>query len=145
MLPRSTVVTAFVGHFFAHCFYFYFLGVIARGRKQIYKPKFGLYLILHEIAVFYKFKICIKQNAHIRCSYLNCSTTIFFCTFFIKAKQLQENIENDDYSFGSKEQHEEAIDAMASDMEEIKNHLVDDNMVVKKGTSGISVKVFLQQ
>ena len=30
------------------------------------------------------------------------------------------------------------------DGEEIKIHLVDDNMVVKKGTSGISVKIFPQ-
>jgi len=33
---------------------------------------------------------------------------------------------------------------MASDVEEIRNHLVDDNMVVKKGTTGITVKVFPQ-
>lgn len=65
------------------------------------------------------------------------------CTY-LKAKQLQENIENDDHSFANKGQQKEAIKAMASDMEEIKNHLVDDNMVVKKGKEGISVKIFPQ-
>lgn len=33
---------------------------------------------------------------------------------------------------------------MASDMEDIKNHLVDDNMIVKKRTDGIIVKMFPQ-
>lgn len=65
------------------------------------------------------------------------------CTY-LKAKQLQENIEKDDHNFANEGQHKEAIESMAGDMEEIKNHLVDDNMVVKKGTSGITVKVFLQ-
>jgi len=65
------------------------------------------------------------------------------CTY-LKAKQLQESIENDDHSFSNKKQHQDAKNAMASDMEEIKNHLVDDNMVVKKGTTGISVKIFPQ-
>ena len=65
------------------------------------------------------------------------------CTY-LKAKDLQEKLENDDESFGNEDQHQQAIDAMASDMEEIKNHLVDDNMVVKKGTHRITVKVFPQ-
>ena len=65
------------------------------------------------------------------------------CTY-LKAKDLQEKLENDDESFGNEDQHQQAIDAMASDMEEIKNHLVDDNMVVKKGTNRITVKVFPQ-
>lgn len=65
------------------------------------------------------------------------------CTY-LKAKQLQENIEKDDHSFTNEKQHKEAIEAMVSDMEEIKNHLVDDNMVVKKGIEGITMKVFPQ-
>ena len=65
------------------------------------------------------------------------------CTY-LKAKQLQEKIENDDHSFSNEEQHQQAIDAMAGDMEEIKNHLVDDSMVVKKGLDGISVKLYPQ-
>jgi hypothetical protein len=61
----------------------------------------------------------------------------------LKAKQLQENIENNTYNF-SEEQQDEAYNALASDMEEIKNHLLDDNMIVKKGTAGISIKMFPQ-
>lgn len=63
---------------------------------------------------------------------------------YLKAKQLQEKLESDNQNFSDEAQHQEAIDAMTSDMEEIKNHLVDDNMVVKKGTEGITVKVFPQ-
>ena len=61
---------------------------------------------------------------------------------YLKAKQLQEKIENDNHSFKDKTQHQEVIGAMAKDLEEIKNHLVDDSMVVKKGAQGITVKVF---
>lgn len=61
------------------------------------------------------------------------------CTY-LKAKELQEKIENDTENFPTEEQHKTAIDAMASDMEDIKNHLVDDNMVVKKGVNRLSVK-----
>ena len=64
------------------------------------------------------------------------------CTY-LKAKQLQENIENNKYNF-NEEQQNEAYQALESDMEEIKNHLLDDNMIVKKGSNRISVKVFPQ-
>lgn len=65
------------------------------------------------------------------------------CTY-LKAKELQEKIENDTENFPTEEQHKTALDAMASDIEDIKNHLVDDNMIVKKGTDRLSVKVFPQ-
>lgn len=64
------------------------------------------------------------------------------CTY-LKAKQLQENIENNKYDF-SKEQQDEAYHALESDMEEIRNHLLDDNMIVKKDNNGISIKMFPQ-
>lgn len=64
------------------------------------------------------------------------------CTY-LKAKQLQENIENNKYNF-TEEQQDEAYQSFESDMEEIKNRLLDDNMIVKKGSNGISVKVFPQ-
>ncbi|KLU69150.1 MAG: hypothetical protein RHS_5032 [Robinsoniella sp. RHS] len=63
---------------------------------------------------------------------------------YLKAKQLQDNIENASDSFSDQKQHQEAINAMEKDMEKIKNHLVDDSMVVKKGTKGIMVKMFPQ-
>lgn len=59
------------------------------------------------------------------------------CTY-LNAKQLQEKIRKDDQSFINEVQHQEAIAAMDNDLEEIKNHLVDDCTVVKKGTDGIS-------
>lgn len=61
----------------------------------------------------------------------------------MKAKQLQENIENNKYNF-TEEQQDEAYQSFESDMEEIKNRLPDDNMIVKKGSTGISVKIFPQ-
>ena len=61
----------------------------------------------------------------------------------MKAKQLQENIENNKYNFTEKQQ-DEAYQSFESDMEEIKNRLLGDNMIVQKGSKGISVKVFPQ-
>lgn len=65
------------------------------------------------------------------------------CTY-LKAKQLHDDLENDDLGFNNEKEHQDAIDDIANDVEEIKNHLVDDNMVVKKGSDGIRVKVFPQ-
>lgn len=65
------------------------------------------------------------------------------CTY-LKAKQLQENLEKDNENFANEEEHHPAIIEMASDIEKIKNHLIDDNMVVKKGTEGLVVKMFPQ-
>ena len=39
---------------------------------------------------------------------------------------------------------QKAISEIEQNIEDIKNHLVDDNMVVKKGTDGITVKLFPQ-
>lgn len=63
------------------------------------------------------------------------------CTY-LKAKRLQENIKNNKYNFDSQEQQEEALATISADMEEIKSHLLDDSMIVKKGTHGLSVKMF---
>jgi hypothetical protein len=49
---------------------------------------------------------------------------------------------NNDRSSSDETQHQEAIAAMANNMIEVKNHLVDNNMVVKKGTTGFTAKVF---
>lgn len=80
--------------------------------------------------------------ATLKVSFTHPAITKKLCTY-LKAKQLQENIENNTYNF-SEEQQDEAYNALASDMEEIKNHLLDDNMIVKKGTAGISIKMFPQ-
>lgn len=69
----------------------------------------------------------------VKISFKNRSINKKLCTY-IKGKHLQEKIEKDNHSFKNEAQHEEAINAMKKDLEEIKNHLVDDSMVVKKGT-----------
>lgn len=65
------------------------------------------------------------------------------CTY-LKAKDLQEKLANNTDSFADETQHKEAMKAMESDIEEIKNHLIDDSMIVRKGTKGIAVKIFPQ-
>ena len=65
------------------------------------------------------------------------------CTY-LKTKDLQEKLAKDTDSFADETQHKEAMRAMESDIEEIKNHLIDDSMIVRKETKGISVKVFPQ-
>jgi len=82
-------------------------------------------------------------SSTMKISFRNNAINKKLCTY-LNAKQLQENIQNDDHSFSDKKQHQEAINAMVSDMEEIKNHLMDDSMIVQKGTYGITVKVFPQ-
>ncbi|MDE6747460.1 MAG: helix-turn-helix domain-containing protein [Lachnospiraceae bacterium] len=62
------------------------------------------------------------------------------CTY-LKAKQLQKNVEENNYQF-SKYQQNEAIEAISSDMEDIKNQLLDDNMIVTKGANRLAVKVY---
>ena len=79
----------------------------------------------------------------LKISFQNKTINKKLCTY-LKAKQLQENLENGDHSFSSEKQHQATIEAMEKNVEEIKNHLVDDNMMVKKGTDGIRVKVFPQ-
>lgn len=66
------------------------------------------------------------------------------CTY-LRAKQLQEHIRANKDSY-SEELSDEAYNALTSDidMEEIKNHLLNDSMIVKKDTRKISVKVFPQ-
>jgi len=44
----------------------------------------------------------------------------------------------------AEDDYTETINEIEQNIEDIKNHLVDDNMVVKKGTDGITVKLFPQ-
>ena len=62
------------------------------------------------------------------------------CTY-LKAKQLQKNVDENNYQF-SKDQQNEAIEAISSDMEDIKNQLLDDNMIVTKGANRLAVKIY---
>ena len=65
------------------------------------------------------------------------------CTY-LKAKQIKENLENSKEKLSSEDDYTETINEIEQNIEDIKNHLVDDNMVVKKGTDGITVKLFPQ-
>ena len=48
------------------------------------------------------------------------------------AKQLQEKIENDTQNFTDEAQHQEAVTNVATELEDIKNHLVDDRTAVTR-------------
>ena len=63
---------------------------------------------------------------------------------FAKAKKLQENLIASKDAFPSEEAFQHEVEQMNETCEQIKQHLVDTNKVVKKGTSGIAVKVYPQ-
>lgn len=65
-------------------------------------------------------------------------------TLYLKAKQIKENLENSKKKLSTENDYSEAINEIEQNIEDIKNHLVDDNRVVKKGTDGITVKLFPQ-
>ena len=44
--------------------------------------------------------------------------------------------------FDDENSYKETVAEIDENIEEIKNHLVDDNMIVKKGTAGITVKLY---
>ena len=58
------------------------------------------------------------------------------CTY-LRAKQVQADFENSEEKPSIEERQE-----FENNMEEIRNHLLDDSMIVKKGTTGISVKLY---
>ena len=61
---------------------------------------------------------------------------------FAKAKKLQENLIASKDAFPSEEAFNKELEQMNETCEQIKQHLVDTNRVVKKGTTEISVKVY---
>lgn len=79
----------------------------------------------------------------VKLSFQNAAINQKLCTY-LKAKQIKENLENSKEKLSAKDDYTEAISEIEQDIEDIKNHLVDDNMVVKKGTDGITVKLFPQ-
>ena len=66
--------------------------------------------------------------------------TIQLCTY-MKALEIRENMINakDEYS---EEEYADNLQHINENIEEIKQHLLDDNMVVKKGTDRLTVKIF---
>lgn len=53
------------------------------------------------------------------------------CTY-LKTKQILENIKNNSENLSDRKQQKKVIGTIVSDIEEIKNNLMDDNMIVKK-------------
>ncbi len=61
---------------------------------------------------------------------------------YMKARELQENLINDTEHFSSEEEHQRAVDAHSKDLDAVKQSILDDSKIVKKGTSGIVVKIY---
>jgi len=59
---------------------------------------------------------------------------------YITARNVREEFITDKESFDSEEDYNASIEAVTSDIEEIKHHLIDSNRIVKKGTQGYTVK-----
>lgn len=59
----------------------------------------------------------------------------------MKALEIRENMINakDEYS---EEKYADSLHHINENIKEIKQHLLDDNMVVKKGTDRLTVKIF---
>lgn len=79
----------------------------------------------------------------VKLSFQNAAINQKLCTY-LKAKEIKENLKNSKENLNAEDDYEEAINEIEQNIEDIKNHLVDNNMVVKKGTEGITVKLFPQ-
>ena len=79
----------------------------------------------------------------VKLSFQNAAINQKLCTY-LKAKQIKENLENAKEKLSAKDDYTETINEIEQNIEDIKNHLVDDNMVGKKETDGITVKLFPQ-
>jgi len=61
---------------------------------------------------------------------------------YMKARELQENLINDTGRFSSEEEHQRAVEALSKDLDAVKQSILDDSKIVKKGVSSISVKIY---
>ena len=61
---------------------------------------------------------------------------------YMKARELQENLLNDTERFSSEKEHQRAIEALSKDLDAVKQSILDDSKIVKKGVRGISVKIY---
>lgn len=77
----------------------------------------------------------------VKLSFQNAAINKKLCTY-LKAKQIKENLENTKEKFDDENSYKETVAEIEENIEEIKNHLVDDNMVVKKDTAGITVTLY---
>ena len=60
----------------------------------------------------------------------------------MKARKLQENLLNDMKRFSSEEEHQCAIEALSKNLDAVKQSILDDSKIVKKGVRSISVKIY---
>ena len=59
----------------------------------------------------------------------------------MKALEIRENMINDKDGY-SEEEYADSLQHINESIEEIRQHLLDDNMVVKKDTDRLTVKIF---
>lgn len=78
----------------------------------------------------------------IKLSFQNLEINKRLCKF-MRAKQLRDKIIDDREGFPTEEEYLAAAEDMSNSVEEIKQHLLDSNIVVKKGTTGIVTKMHL--
>ena len=80
------------------------------------------------------------KPATVKLSFKNNLINKKLCTY-MKALEIRENMINakDEYS---EEEYADSLQHINENIEEIKQHLLDDNMVVKKGTDRLTVKIF---
>ena len=60
----------------------------------------------------------------------------------IRARELQKNLLNDTERFSSEEEHQRVIEALSKDLDAVKQSILDDSKIVKKGVQGITVKIY---
>ncbi len=61
---------------------------------------------------------------------------------YMKARELHENLINDTERFSSEEERQRAIEALSKELDAVKQSILDDSKIVKKGVRGISVKLY---
>ena len=57
-------------------------------------------------------------------------------------RELQENLINDTECFSSEAEHHRAVEALSKDLDAVKQSILDDSKIEKKGVSGIYVKIY---
>ena len=60
----------------------------------------------------------------------------------ISVNELQENLLDDTERFSSEEERQRAIEALSKDFDAVKQSILDDSKIVKKGARGIFVKIY---
>ena len=80
------------------------------------------------------------KPATVKLSFKNNLINKKLCTY-MKALEIRENMINDKDEY-SEAEYADSLQHINENIEEIKQHLLDDSMVVKKGTDRLTVKIF---